>query len=340
MSMRRQIPVYDIGAGGAAALAEAAPGHLHQLYRNARRLYTPHAVLVGDLLSQRWLERTRNPYLDEIRAVQRMLPGRAAYLMTMSYEWACTTSVAPDPAGTGMRLCRTLDWKLKGLGRTLIMARQHGPAGDYLNATWPGAVGIYTAMAPGRFAVAINQPPLHSHSRLTMPLDWLAARARQYASSDLPPSHLVRRVFETCADYHEALAMLRDTPLCVPVFFSLAGNERGEGCIIERTEHEAIVHEAPAAIANHWIAIRQPGRPRGRDSKARHACMLDAMTTQHVDFAWVQPPIRNKDTRVAAEMNPATGDFALQGWEGHQPVTEILRLREPPRAARRSEKAG
>jgi hypothetical protein len=64
------------------------------------------------------------------------------------------------------------------------------------------------------------------------------------------------------------------------------------------------------------------------------------MTTQHVDFAWVQPPIRNKDTRVAAEMNPATGDFALQGWEGHQPVTEILRLREPPRAARRSEKAG
>lgn len=339
MSMRRQIPVYDIGTGGAAALAEAAPGHLHQLYRDARRLYTPPVVVAGDMLSRRWLERSKNPYLEEIHAVQHLLPGRAAYLLNMSYEWACTTSVAPDPAGVGMRLCRTLDWKLKGLGRTLIMARQRGPAGDYLNATWPGSVGIYTAMAPGRFAAAINQPPLRSHSPLTVPLDWLAARGRQYASSDLPPSHLLRRAFDTCADYEEARAMLRDTPLCMPVFFSLAGNARGEGCIIERTEREAIVHEAPAAIANHWIAVKRPGRQRGRDSKQRHACMLDAMTTQHMDFAWVRPPIRNKDTRVASEMNPATGDFALQGWEGLEPVTEILRLREAPQRVQLSERA-
>lgn len=340
MTASRQIPVYDIGESGAAALAEAAPGHLHQLYRDARRLYTPPVVFVGDILSQRWLERTGNPYLDEIRAVQRLLPGRAAYLLNMSYEWACTASVAPDPAGIGMRLCRTLDWKLRGLGRTLIMARQHGPAGGYLNATWPGSVGIYTALAPRRFAAAINQPPLRSHSPLTVPLDWLAARARQYAASGLPPSHLLRRVFDTCADYGEALVLLRDTPLCMPVFFSLAGRERGEGCIIERTERDAIVHEAPAVIANHWIAIKRPGRQRGRDSKARHARMLDAMTTQHMDFAWVQPPIRNRDTRVSAEMNPATGDFALQGWEGHQPVTEILRLSEPAQASLLSEKAG
>lgn len=332
MALRRTIEIYDIGTGGAASLAAAAPGYLRQLYRAARRLYTPPVVYAGDVMSQWWLERTDNPYLDEIRAVQSLLPGRAAYLLNMSYEWACTTSVAPDPGGIGMRLCRTLDWKLKGLGHTVIMARQYGPAGEYMNATWPGSVGIYTALAPGRFAAAINQPPLRSHSPLTVPIDWLAARARQYASIDIPPSHLLRRVFDTCPTYDAALACLRDTPLCMPVFFSLAGTEPGEGCVIERTERAAIVHRAPTAISNHWIAIKRPGRQRGRDSKARHACMLEAMTAHHMDFAWVQPPIRNRDTRVAAEMNPATGDFALQGWEGHEAVTEILRLSEsvPP----------
>ena len=330
MPARRQITVHNIGTGGAAGLAAAAPGHLRQLYRNAQWLYTPPVVLAGDMLSQRWLERANNPYLDEIRAVQDLLPGRGAYLLNMSYEWACTASVAPDPGGIGMRLCRTLDWKLRGLGETLLMARQSGPAGDYLNATWPGSIGLWTAMAPGRFAAAINQPPLRSHSPLTVPFDWLAARARQYTSRDLPPSHLLRQVFDHCTDYREALACLRDTPLCIPVFFTLAGNEPGEGCIIERTENEAIVHQAPSAISNHWITIQRPGRQRGRNSQARRAQMMAAMTAHNPDFAWVTPPIANRDTRVAAEMNPATGEFTLQGWEGVEPVTEILRLRDSP----------
>jgi hypothetical protein len=328
--MRRQIPIYDIGSGGAAALAEAAPGAFRQLYRDALRLYTPPVVFFGDLLSQRWLERSKNPYLDEIRAVQGRLPGRGAYLLNMSYEWACTTSVAPDPTGIGMRLCRTLDWSLKGLGGTLIMARQDSPAGVYYNATWPGSVGIYTAMAPGRFAAAINQPPLRSRSRLTVPFDWLAARGRQYRSDDLPPSHLLRRAFEACCDYDEAFALLRDTPICMPVFFSLAGVAPGEGCIIERTERDAIVHAAPTAISNHWLAIRQPGRQRGRDSHARRTLMLEAMTETTPDFDWVKPPIRNADTRVSAEMNPAIGAFILQGWEGHTAVTDILTVSESP----------
>lgn len=332
MQARRQIPLYDIGSGGAAALADAAPGHFRQLYRDAKRLYTPPLVYLGDLLSQRWLEGSGNRYLDEIREVQKRLPGRGAYLLNMSYEWACTTSVAPDPAGTGMRLCRTLDWKLKGLGSTLILARQEGRAGSYLNATWPGSVGIYSAMAPGRFAAAINQPPLRSHSPLTVPFDWLAARARQYASSALPPSHLLRLVFDTCADYSTARKMLCETPICMPVFFTLAGVARDEGCVIERTERRAVVHDAPTAISNHWLAIKEPGRERGRDSHARRALMLEATSDKRTDFDWVTPPIRNRDTRVSAEMNPATGSFMLQGWEGHQAVTEILRLREnlPP----------
>jgi hypothetical protein len=58
--------------------------------------------------------------------------------------------------------------------------------------------------------------------------------------------------------------------------------------------------------------------------------MLEAMTEKTPDFDWVKPPIRNADTRVSAEMNPASGAFILQGWEGHEAVTDILTVSESP----------
>ena len=37
-----------------------------------------------------------------------------------------------DPTAPGMRLLRTLDWPFHGLGRNLVVARQTGPAGEFL----------------------------------------------------------------------------------------------------------------------------------------------------------------------------------------------------------------
>ena len=86
MTQRRQIPLHDIGTGGAPASAAVEPALFHRLYRDARRLYTPPVVLAGDLLSQRWLERSANPYLDEIRTVQSLLPGRGGYLLSAEVD--------------------------------------------------------------------------------------------------------------------------------------------------------------------------------------------------------------------------------------------------------------
>jgi hypothetical protein len=85
-----------------------------------------------------------------------------------------------------VRLLRVLDWRQPGLGRALIVVRQRGAAGDFANLTWPGFVGVVTAMAPGRFAVALNQPPMMSWG-LTAPLDWLVGRIRVWRSRALPP---------------------------------------------------------------------------------------------------------------------------------------------------------
>jgi len=56
-----------------------------------------------------------------------------------------------------------------------------------------------------------------------MPLDWAISRGRVWQRGGLPPAHLLRRVFETCADYAAAKTMLCDTPLALPTIFLLAG---------------------------------------------------------------------------------------------------------------------
>ncbi len=48
------------------------------------------------------------------------------------------------------------------------------------------------------------------------------------------------------------------------------------------------------------------------------------------DFGWVEPPIFNKATRIAAIANARTGKFVVQGWEAEGPVTGILRLPRVP----------
>ena len=321
----RSIPLVEIGAAGAPGLAEAAPDLLAEIVGMARGRYGRLALGVGDAVARRWLENADNPYLDEIGAVADHLGQPGAYMLNLSYEWSCTTGVGPDPSGEGSRLLRTLDWPLDGLGRTLMVARQRGAVGDFYNISWPGFSGITTALAPGRFGAALNQPPARSTYPL-MAIDWVVNRVGVWRHRGLPPTHLLRRVFDQCRDYAEAKEMLCGTPLCLPVFFILSGMGPGEGCVIERLEESAKVREAPASAANHWLAQRVPGRPRGQDSIGRWRLMEERRDSQPDDFSWVVPPIRNYATRVAAILNAARGRLLVQGWESSGPVTRVFRL--------------
>ena len=46
-------------------------------------------------------------------------------------------------------------------------------AGEFFNVTWPGYVGVLTALAPDRFGASINQAPLRrrTHLRFLRPFD-------------------------------------------------------------------------------------------------------------------------------------------------------------------------
>jgi hypothetical protein len=315
------IPVIDARIGGPLAAALAAEPRMRELLGHARRLVPPPLLGLADRVARRWLARAENPYLGEIDAIAAVVGRSGAHALNTSYEWCCTCGVGDDPDG-GVRLLRVLDWGQAGLGRALIVAWQRGPAGDFANLTWPGFVGVITAMAPGRFAVALNQPPMMSWG-LTPPIDWLIGRAKVWRSRDLPPAHLLRQVCESCATYDEARRRLSETPLCLPALFTLAGVESGQGCVIERTQHHAAQREKPAAIGNHWIGIAERGRPRGAESPQRVAQMNAALAGAG---SWLEQPIINRYTRLVAAINPAHGRLTVQGWEKDGPVTAPLTL--------------
>jgi len=320
-----EIPVIDIGAGGPLELVRRARPQAEALMTAARRQFTVPVVLAADWRARRWLARAGNPYLPEIDAIAHALGRPGAHGLNLSYEWVCTSGVAADRNGSTV-LRRTLDWPFHGLGRNTVVARREGAAGPWLDITWPGFVGVFTALAPGRFAAAINQAPLRRRTGL-LPADWLIDRLKVGRSADLPPCHLLREVFETCRDYAEARNLLTTAPICLPALFILAGSRPGEGCIIERTEDAAAVVDAPAAIANGWLTPAfGRGTARGFDSPTRQ-CLLAACQAERCDdLSWLQPPIVNPYTRLAALLDAGSGRLTAQGWERSGPATRILHL--------------
>jgi len=78
----------------------------------------------------------------------------------------------------------------------------------------------------------------------------------------LPPDHLLRNVFETCKTFREARQRLETTPVARPVIYTLVGCERGERCVIERTEEAYASRDDDTAAANDWLHAREPWEAR------------------------------------------------------------------------------
>ena len=106
--------------------------------------------------------------------------------------------------------------------------------------------------------------------------------------------------------------------------------------MIEREEDTAHVRDAPAGVANHWVAGTQPGRHRGADSPGRLKLMEALLATAGEDFSWVQPPILNATTRLAVDANAKLGRLTVQGWETDGPATRIYRSDAAPATGARA----
>ena len=332
------IPFIDIRNTGPKALVEAHPEKslalIHaskNIYGVASRMVSSLALPIGDYASRRWLARTDNPYYEEICHYAEHLNTRGVYALNLCYEWGCTSGAYA--LEEGIALARVLDWPFPELGEHIVVAHQSGGAGDFYNVTWPGIAGVFNAMAPGRFSVALNQAPMRRY-KTNMVIDWARNRVAVERNMALPPAHLLRIVFETASTYEQAKEMLCTTPVAIPVIYTLAGIAPEEGCVIERLENTYAIRElrdGKACAANHFEShLNGVGRGwslRGVDSEGRSSMAYQfSADTVARDFQWFQAPIANVYSRLAMVTNAKDGTLALMGTNGAARVTEIFTL--------------
>jgi hypothetical protein len=348
------IPLRDVRDGGAIRHAVEAAAQARALRDDCLAWFPKrarHLVPLLDRITRRWLMRSHSPYKAEIAAIAGALDFPGVWFLNGSYEWGCT-ALARDADAPW--LIRTLDWPFPGLGRHVEVARMEGPAGDFYNVTWPGFVGALTAMAPGRFSAAVNQAPLlrrMQHPWLR-PYDMLANAIETWSIRNIPPTQLLRQVFESCADFDTARRKLETTPIARPVIYTLAGARPGECCVIERTEHAHLTRFENTSAANDWLMHRDfwearvggdqlftasPTEVGGNSKIRREALAAWGAPVDTAHFEWVIPPVLNKFTRIAVEMCAAqgvlrvTGYETVPGFELPQAVTLPCEVRAPER---------
>src|SRR5271170_7193349 len=142
------IPVVDIRDGGPPDHARLSATQARALRDACLRIF-PRAALplvpALDRAARRWLVQSRSPYVPEVAEIADLLKVSGVWLLNASYQWGCT-SLAREEDGVPW-LVRTLDWPFHGLGRHAEVAQMRGSCGDFFSVTWPGYVGVLTAMA-------------------------------------------------------------------------------------------------------------------------------------------------------------------------------------------------
>jgi hypothetical protein len=146
----------------------------------------------------------------------------------------------------------------------------------------------------------------------------------------IPPDQLLRYVFETCASYDAARAVLETTPVARPVIYTLVGCKPGERCVIERTEEDFCTRIDDTHAANDWQVQTAPWEARigarllwtcppaaARENSMTRCATVAGFTGSIAagGFAWLIPPVLNWYTRLAVEMCPGRGVLRVAGFE-------------------------
>ena len=118
-------------------------------------------------------------------------------------------------------------------------------------------------------------------------------------------------------------------PVARPAIFTLVGCERGERCVIERTEEGFQTRSEDTAAANDWLRRTPAWEARvcaallltisPEEAATNSRTRREALAAWPRPFAceggfdWVMPPVLNPFTRLAVEMSPATGRLRVAG---------------------------
>lgn len=180
--------------------------------------------------------------------------GEDVLVANLAYDLANNAACSTFVQTQGRPLhARNLDWVFPGSllrSSTTLFHVIGAPSGDYAMVGWPGFFGALTGMAPGRFSVTVN---FVRHAEASGP----AAALGRAVSGYWPVPWLVRRAFDECASFDEAVRLLSREPVLSPVLLTLAGVERGEGVVIERGPDDYLRREPARGLictTNHYVS--------------------------------------------------------------------------------------
>jgi hypothetical protein len=184
--------------------------------------------------------RTANRFQAEAVALARQVHAswRDIMLANLSYDLVlarlgCSTVALPTPRGPVV--ARNMDWwpeDLLARASYLIRCSHHGDL-RFVNAGWPGSIGVVTGLSTRGFAIALNAVTCSQGVRKT----------------GYPVLLHLRRVLEDARDFDEALGMISKQTLAAPALITLAGTRNDQRVVVERT---------PTHSALRWAAGDQP----------------------------------------------------------------------------------
>jgi len=140
----------------------------------------------------------------------------------------CTGFAVDTP--TGPLHARNLDWwsENDSLRRHTVQTKFVGaPQGEFTTVGWPGFVGVFSGVAPNRFAITLN-----------------AVMSDEPLQAATPVVFALRQVLEEAASFEIALQTLRTISLASDSLLLLTGIREGEMAVIERTPTRAEVRFA------------------------------------------------------------------------------------------------
>jgi predicted choloylglycine hydrolase len=194
-------------------------------------------------------------YAEDIKTIAKLLKvqegavicGNLEYELAMcglTNPFACTAAAVYTPK-LGMLHVRNLDWPGEYIGRYTIKVVYQSHFGNFIAVTWPGYVGVLSAVAENRFSATISLLPWPGFDWLPKPniFGW-------------PASFLLRYIFENCASFEDALKEIKITPVVAPVIITLVGPERGQAVAIEKgtKDYKVREYQEPAlVVTNHPV---------------------------------------------------------------------------------------
>jgi acid ceramidase len=205
---------------------------------------------------------------------------------------------------------RNLDWWTENAALARYTTVCHfvgGPHGEFTTIGWPGFIGAFSGIAPGRFAVTLNAVLSHERSRPAMPVVLL-----------------LRIVLEEARSFDDAVAILSHALLPCDCLLLLTGTRPGEMVVIERTPSRHALRSAQGGfvcVTNDYQRLN--GGPAGTSEILATSCnryqRVEALVRKetpgdpNVCFDYLtDPSVKMRITVQQMVFRAATGEYWIR----------------------------